>query len=493
MDDWYGCYKESWKGKIVPEATAHPAKFSRSLIQRIYEHAIENGWLAEGSKILDPFGGVALGALDCMRYGMHWTGVELEGRFQALGTKNIALWNETYSAHFPNWGSARLLQGDSRHLLDLIDQADGVVSSPPFAESNPDGGWQMLGKYAEEGRLTIKQVNGDPTKSYPSWDKDRETPYAVSPDNLGNMKDDGFDAAISSPPYADARIDGNGDEGSSGLRNEDGSFLRGSEGWEKRKEMGKRYGNTEGNLGGLPTDGFDATISSPPFVQAKGGEKGIIVTGYGDGSDKVGDRSYTEHTKGDSPTNLANLSDNGFDATISSPPYAETEVAVDLKSGVDVEERKQKRASGEWEGYNRQNPANLGSLKAEDAVVEAVLEKVIEEQTETFWSAARTIIEQTYAALKPGGVAIWVTKSFVKNKVRVDFPGQWEQMCQAVGFVTVCKHRAWVVEDKGAQYDMFGNLIEKKVEKKSFFRRLAEKRGSPRIDYEQIICMRKSE
>ena len=39
--DWYGCYSNGWQGEITPEAFAHPAKFSRILIRRIYEHALQ--------------------------------------------------------------------------------------------------------------------------------------------------------------------------------------------------------------------------------------------------------------------------------------------------------------------------------------------------------------------------------------------------------------------------------------------------------------------
>ena len=68
-DTWGSCYKEQWQGLIVPEAFTHPAKFSRALIRRIYDHCREEGWLPEGSVVIDPFGGVALGALDAMRLG----------------------------------------------------------------------------------------------------------------------------------------------------------------------------------------------------------------------------------------------------------------------------------------------------------------------------------------------------------------------------------------------------------------------------------------
>ena len=46
---------------------------------------------------------------------------------------------------------------------------------------------------------------------------------------------------------------------------------------------------------------------------------------------------------------------------------------------------------------------------------------------------------------------------------------------------------------KGTTHNgLFGEIKEKK-ERKSFFRRLAESKGSPAIDYEMILCMERSE
>ena len=48
-----------------------------------------------------------------------------------------------------------------------------------------------------------------------------------------------------------------------------------------------------------------------------------------------------------------------------------------------------------------------------------------------------------------------------------------------------------LVDDHGDQLDIFGGARARLKERKSFFRRLAEKKGSPRIDHEDIIIMRK--
>lgn len=281
---------------------------------------IDEGWINAGDVVIDPFGGVGLGGLDAMRYGCTWVGVELEARFVALGNQNINLWNNRYAPHFPGWGTARLIQGDSRKLLEVIGEAGAVVSSPPYADGCAHkGGDDPKPEYIEGGEIHLPGIHG----------------------------------MVSSPPYAETDLGGDG-----GILTRDDKM---------RKSHGMlvediNYGTTPGQLGG-----------------------------------------------------------------------------------------------------------------ADD-----------------FWLAARQIVDQVYAALAPGGHAVWVVKHFVKYKQRVDFPGQWRQLCEAAGFVTVHEHRAWLVEDKGTQFTLDGNRHSRKIERKSFFRRLAENKGSPRIDWETVYCMRKT-
>jgi hypothetical protein len=113
------------------------------------------------------------------------------------------------------------------------------------------------------------------------------------------------------------------------------------------------------------------------------------------------------------------------------------------------------------------------------------------ERGETFWTAARQVLEQTYQALTPGAHAIFVCKDFVRDKKRVPFSHQWAQLCVAVGFEWLHEHRAWVVEDYGTQLGFFEDkqIVKKRM---SFFRRLAEKNGAPPIHYESVMCFRKN-
>lgn len=282
-DIWENCYEVGWGKLIVSDAFCHPAKFSYNLIEKIYTHTIDNSWLKKGDLVLDPFGGVALGALGAIKRGINWVGVELEEKFVDLGCQNIELWKSSIIA-FPSikHGTARIIHGDSRKLK-----------------------------------------------------------------------------------FCMARL-----------------------------------------------------IGTPDLV-------------------------------------------------VSSPPYAESEICSSKQA--DREQRKIDRKNKTWEGYNKQNKANLGSTSGD-----------------TFWSASKEIVQECYDLLKPGGHAIWVTKDYVRDKKRVKFSDRWTSLCESVGFKVVCSHYATVVKTS-----LMGTLDGSKIttERKSFFRRLQESKGAPKIDWEDVTCM----
>lgn len=77
----------------------------------------------------------------------------------------------------------------------------------------------------------------------------------------------------------------------------------------------------------------------------------------------------------------------------------------------------------------------------------------------------------------------------MRAKKRVPFSNQWQALCEEHGFKLVCRHQAMLVAHHGEQDDIFGETKQLKTEKKSFFRRLAEKRGSPEINHEDVLCL----
>jgi hypothetical protein len=332
--DWRGCYDGGWQGLITPESFSHPAKYSRALINRIYQHCIEQGWLKPGDVCLDVFGGVALGALDAQRLGLTWIGIELEEKFVKLGNQNIALWNRRFG-HVPGWGSARLLCGDSRKLGEVVAGA-GIATGAGGLNTKPGKDGQQSGR---------------------------------------------------NPKSASQQTD-------------------------------QHYGTTAGNLSRLPPGDPAAVISSPPHSVGLGKE-----------------HTYADHSKREKDSHRGIMREKG----IVDPYYGNTD-------------------------------GQLGNDAAD------------------FWSASRVILEQVYAVLKPGGHAVFVTKNFVRAKTIVPFSDQWQALCEAVGFRCVCQHRALLVSGEGEQQDAFGQHKKLRRERKSFFRRLAEAKGSPCINHEDVRC-----
>lgn len=466
---WHGCYSGSWNGILVPDAFAHPAKFAPMLIYRILRHMLERGYIQPGDSLLDPFGGIGSGGYYAMLLGLHWTGVELEPRFVELGNRNIAKWQRDLAMLNGTLGTARLLQGDSRRLLEVVGGGMGAaVSSPPYAESMGQGGESAI----DITKTTTKQ----------SWNNQHgqiniSRQYGQTPGQLGSMPSGDYGAAVSSPPFSgDKNLMAVNDQG-------------------VRSDMVARRGMVEsdtqqspGNLAALRADsaGFTAAVSSPPYAD----NAATWVEGPGARHDTVhhnGDNSFkasSDSGYGSTPGNVGNMRDAGFEAAVSSPPYEASVNDPRNGGGIDrarfANPNKHIPRAGAI-GTNTvaafeygDDPANIGN-----------------DQGETFWTAARVIVEQTYAALRPGGYAAWVCKDFVRKGQRVPFSDQWQQLCAAVGFEPVERIYAMLVDDHGDQLDIFGGATARRKERKSFFRRLAEKKGSPRIDHEDVIIMRK--
>lgn len=398
---WDDCYDGNWNDVIVPEAFAHPAKFSRFLVQRILEHARDEGWVKPSSIVVDPFGGVACGGIVAAYVGLQWIGVELEQRFVDLARKNFAL-------HRRRWEAAGdpmpvILQGDSRQLSRVLAEADCVVSSPPFLAQQTGGGLAA----AARGETSNYPVTVGLMRQTAS--KDGYQNQGTTPGQLGAMKPGEIDCVISSPPYsASLKGDGSQNETAAESHAKRSDPKQGGSLGQSQRTQG--YGSA-GNLGNLRSGDVDAVISSPPWEnQEPSHAQGSNFVA----SKQVKGRTFTEAEYGNSAGQIGN-------------------------------------STGD-----------------------------------TFWSAARIILQQCFQILHPGGHAIFVVKAFVRNKQIVDFPGQWRQVCESVGFKPVCEHLAMLVKETTEQ--TFYGPETKRKERKSFFRRLAEKKGSPRIDHETVQC-----
>ncbi|HUV67899.1 MAG TPA: hypothetical protein VMW24_28675, partial [Sedimentisphaerales bacterium] len=200
----------------------------------------------------------------------------------------------------------------------------------------------------------------------------------------------------------------------------------------------------------------------------KQAENGTIPSKTSKPSAILATQKYTdsEHTK------ELNLKLGDIACVLSSPPFESSDNRGAANMPVDYFVRSNGTPFGEGKSTRGtlETPGNIGNDKGP-----------------TFWESAKIIVSECHKILRPGGHAIWVVKDFVRKGQRVDFCGDWQRLCESVGFKTVCKHRAMLVKE--TSHDGLFGTIKQKKERKSFFRRLAEKKGSPRIDWEMVICM----
>lgn len=266
------------------------------------------------------------------------------------------------------------------------------------------------------------------------------------------------DIIVSSPPYSTDQMGGGGNKHD---KNIDG--------------MKDGYGSTPGQLGAMKPGKVDMVISSPPYAESLSSEKdGIDVSKIKSGNRATrASKAYKAGLNyGQTEGNLGNLKAGDVDVILSSPPY---EGCPAGKCGTD-----QRRAGDKNYVFSESKGDEYGNSKGQ----------IGNTSGPTFWQAAKEIVQQCHKILRPGGKAIWVCKDFVRKGERVPFSDDWQRLCESVGFKTLHRHKAMLVKEE-THKTLFGGTETKKTERKSFFRRLAEAKGSPKIDWEDVICMEK--
>lgn len=558
IETWQHCYDDSWKGLITVDSFAHPAKMARGLVRRIFDELFAMEALRKDEVVLDPFGGVGTTGIEAASRGVQAYLMELEERFarfvngydcpglskrewirwfgrfgrnqkicpacqnQAnswyakdsgiVPEKSTHRYKGNFELHQEHWallGKPRpvMLQGDSRKLRQVLSGrlAECVVSSPPYAGDS--GKSDRTGhKRAERRALETGYRQGL------GCFKNSES-YGQSDGQLGAMPEGRIDTVISSPPYnLPMSQDHNGKHG--GARgttpSEKGAFVK--------------YGNTDGQLEGMPMGNVDAVISSPPFSPTN--FQPVKVRGKSMGVRKdypSGERH--EDNYGDTNGQLGNMKQGSVDAVVSSPPHSESIKTSANGSGIDYSKTVKggtNRTAGREAiatGYGN-STGQLGAIPAGkvDSIVSsppyeqndqrggktlvAIKKRVVVdgygntdgqlgiEVGETFWSAARDIVLECHALLKPCGVAVWVVKDFVRNKKRVRFSDDWIKLCEACGFKLIRHAHAMLVKEMRTT-NLFGEETVKRIERKSFFRRLHEQKladeDERRIDHEDVV------
>ena len=174
---------------------------------------------------------------------------------------------------------------------------------------------------------------------------------------------------------------------------------------------------------------------------------------------------------------FASIAAGKVDSVICSPPYAESigrENAIDYSKAKGPHDGlKPSPARDALGGSYGTSPGQLGNTSGP-----------------TYWSEMATIWESVHAALKPNGILAVVVKAYVSKGQIVDLPGDTVKLLESIGFHVFEVTRAWLVKED-RHPSLFGGDVVKRTKRVSFFRRLAEAKGSPPIDYECVIWARR--
>jgi hypothetical protein len=533
VDEWASCYDLSYRGIIVPEAFGHPAKMSRGLLTRILRHAKEEDWLWPGAIIVDPFGGIFSTGILGAYQDYQVIGVELEGRFVELAKQNIALHARKLAAL--GLPQPVIIQGDSRNLQALLDKEIllctdvsgaekqsrtigndvGPVSceamTPNNSQSNevrqsveqsarlctvekiPTGkvvqfggavqtgnGSDCLQKNEMDTNVSIVEAPKNTCASTTKRSPNRQGINGTIPSII--LKPSAIRATPKSTKSADAEI---------------GKFIAESVDASSLPEQGtlpcallnadeqggeRKIGHEF--LKAMKPGSVDAILSSPPYAQTLKGDGTQAETAAESRAKRItegGSLGQSQRTQGyGSKGNLGNLKPGDVNLILSSPPYEGS-----LQRGCPESKwALQQACIRDGKGHASKHLApSVGVDYGKTAG------QLGNSQGPTFWEAARDIVAQCLQILRPGGYAIWVVKDFVRAKKRVDFTGDWRKLCESVGFTTIHEHHALLVKET-KHSTFFGTETTIKA-RKSFFRRLCESKGSPRIDFEVVLCTRK--
>lgn len=462
---WKNCYSQQWAGILIPPAFAHPAKISLALVKKIFAHALEHGWIQKGDTCVDPFAGIGGVAFGAMAAGLKFTGQELEPHFVDLvnGVKCTGISKANWVRFYGRWEKAN--RRDGRHWCpNCLAQAKQVIESkaktddlfvvPAVASyERHSGKIPSTGPHRFEGNLEFWKrkfglsgaviVQGDSRKL------------------LENLRGR-IECVVSSPPYA-------GNEKSDYHLSADGKMRRRDEGRGYRQGAGcfrgsETYGQSDGQLGAMRDKDFDLVVSSPPYVKSVHGGNGIDASKLTGNPAGPNSQAFAGGY-GRSSAQLAAMPEGCFDIAVSSPPYGGSESHT---GGVPEYIKAKGNGFPSGDGYG----LTYGQLGQSTG--------------ETFWSAAREIVQQCFLALKPGGHAIWVVKDFLRNGRRVEFCEQWCLLCETVGFKTTCTHRAMLVTEITGQQTLAGKIEKKVIKRASFFRKLSEKSAKAKAFFESL-------
>jgi DNA modification methylase len=198
----FGDYKP-----YLDHALAHPAKANTKLL----EFLILN-FTNEGDIVLDPMAGSGSTGVVAALHGRNAIQVDIEPRFYEWMEVAREKVERTITLAPKGW--IKNILGDARRLSELLDQADVIITSPPYADAKR-GGEADVEAMVERWDKTFREAG----EKWNSWGRTWATPgrarslqalgsgYSNSPDNIGNLPFGNVDIIITSPPFGDCQHD----------------------------------------------------------------------------------------------------------------------------------------------------------------------------------------------------------------------------------------------------------------------------------------------
>jgi hypothetical protein len=327
--DWRD-YNEQWTpGDITDEAISHPAKFNRGLIKRIYAHLLAQGYIQPGQIILDPFGGVALGAADALQAGLNWIGVELEQNFADMGggCDCTGMSKTDWARFYGRWGKAAYKDG--RHWCPrCLAQAGQVTGGNGHLPAKS----KRLARIAVLEEATGRKVQRYPLMPFPDT-KLGALAMARQPAMFAAEPSTAYRHNSGEIPHSEPHhYAGNVELFARHARNgATATLLQGDSRRLRQVVMG-----AQGVCSSPPYIRSHIGADDNPYIDVPGGRLGTSQTAH-----LVGNDNY-----GSTPSNLGNLPPGDWQAVIGSPPYASS---VHDGNGIDAD-----RLTGNPAGPNSQ-------------------------------------------------------------------------------------------------------------------------------------------
>jgi len=277
---------------------------------------------------------------------------------------------------------------------------------------------------------------------------------------------------VTSPPYSESSVSR---QTATMFDHKDGKSARAKAGGKLENEQ---YGRSAGQIGAMKEGNLEevveAILTSPPYSESLTCGGHLVWKNQG----KLGAHRNSkglEEIYGTVPGQIGNLPEGNHEAVVQgivkSPPFSQpdTRDRTSVQEG-SISNFMQRACTVDKQGSDERN--------------------IAKEQGVTYWQAVARVYQECWKVLKPSGVMVVVVKAFVRKGQIIDLPKQTEELLRAIGFVLLERIRAWLVSP-AVQKALLPGVNGYRKERKSFFRRLAERKGAPRIDYEVVLFLRK--